>query len=172
VDGVLSGSSRTSYYIPSIYTRAQVNYIERFMAGNGYVDLDAAARLGITEPKAFIQKRFPNQDLVFLKTSCLGEQLFRQVKDSVEESLISPGWVDVGSLLPFGVSEDEVSLLLRQIPRTPDSVTFGSCIVSSSLMESLKHLFRPLMAEQSVKVIYPFYLDLKSKLIVSPAFGT
>lgn len=122
------------------------------MNGNGYVDLEAAARLGITDPKSFVEKRFPAQKLVFLNTSCLGEQLFQQVKDSVEESLLNPGWVDVGSLLPFGINEKEVNLLLQQIPRTPNSITLGSCIVSMSIVDSLKERFRPLMADQSVKV--------------------
>jgi len=49
------------------------------MNGNGYVDLDAAARLGISDPKSFITKRFPKQELLFLKTCVLGESLFNQV---------------------------------------------------------------------------------------------
>ena len=79
VDGIISGSSRSAYYIPSIYSKAQVNYIEGFMKGNGYIDLEVAARLGITDPKSFVQKRFPNEELTFLKTCCLGESLFKQV---------------------------------------------------------------------------------------------
>lgn len=81
IEGILSGggSSRRSYFIPSIYSRAQVQWIEGFMNGNGYVDLDAAARLGISDPKAFITKRFPSQKLVFLKSVVLGEILFKQV---------------------------------------------------------------------------------------------
>jgi hypothetical protein len=50
------------------------------MNGNGYVDLDAATRLGISDAKSFITKRFPNQELLFLKTCVLGETLFNQVE--------------------------------------------------------------------------------------------
>lgn len=105
IEGIVSGggSSRSAYYIPSAHTKAQVQCnwhlyfkilhdfsnsirnitdiigIEGFMNGNGYVDLDAAARLGISDPKSFITKRFPNQHLLFLKTCVLGERLFKQV---------------------------------------------------------------------------------------------
>lgn len=46
------------------------------------MDLDAAARLGISDPKSFITKRFPNQQLLFLKTCVLGDSLFKQVCNS------------------------------------------------------------------------------------------
>jgi hypothetical protein len=82
IEGIISGggSSRSAYYIPSAYSKAQVQWIDGFMNGNGYVDLDAAARLGISDPKSFITKRFPNQELLFLKSCVLGESLFQQVK--------------------------------------------------------------------------------------------
>jgi len=70
---------RSAYYIPSAYSKAQIQWVEGFMNGNGYVDLDAANRLGISDPKSFITKRFPKQELLFLKTCVLGETLFKQV---------------------------------------------------------------------------------------------
>lgn len=90
IDGVLSGKSRTAYYIPNCYIRAQTDWVDGFMRGNGYVDLDAAARLGISDPKSFLIKRFSSSDqnpLVFLSSLCLGQNLFKQVYNAKTNSI-------------------------------------------------------------------------------------
>lgn len=155
IDGIISGggSSRSSYFIPSVYSRAQVQWIEGFMNGNGYVDLDAAGRLGISDPKSFISKRFPNQQLVFLKSVVLGEILYKQVKESVEEGLVNPGWIDVSTVLPVSVNGDDVQRLLDSVlTGVKDAVVFDTFIVHKVLIQKLRGSFSTLMAEKAVKV--------------------
>lgn len=155
IDGIISGggSSRSSYFIPSAYSRAQIQWIEGFMNGNGYVDLDAALRLGISDPKAFISKRYPNQQLVFLKSVVLGEILYKQVKESVEESLVNPGWIDVSSVLPVSVNSEDVQKLMDSVlAGVKDAVVFDTFIVNKGLIQKLRGSFSTLMTDKATKV--------------------
>ncbi|CAL8125071.1 unnamed protein product [Orchesella dallaii] len=156
IEGIISGggSSRSSYFIPAAYSRAQIQWIEGFMNGNGYVDLDAASRLGISDPKAFISKRYPSQQLIFLKSVVLGESLYRQVKESVEESLESPGWIDVSTVLPVSVNGDDVQRLLDSVlAGVKDAVVFDTFIVHKPLIQKLRSSFSTLMTDKAVKDI-------------------
>ncbi len=80
VAGSLSTGSGSSYFIPRWYTESQANYVTTFMAANSYVDLEAARRFGIADPVSFVGKRFPEEKVVFLKTTALAESLFQQVR--------------------------------------------------------------------------------------------
>ena len=155
IDGVVSGSgNRSSYYIPSSYSRAQSQWIERFMNGNGYLDLDAAARLGISDPRAFVEKHYPGS--VFLKTYCLGDLIFKQAQEAIQENLENPGWVDVVSVLPLSIPSEDVSVLLEKImPASSENMVFDSIIINKSLVRNLRSSFKALMGEKAAKVSPP-----------------
>ena len=60
-------------YIPSHYAKAQNEWIDNFYAQNGYLEYDAVARLGISDPRATIKRKFPDEKMSFLGTCCIGK---------------------------------------------------------------------------------------------------
>ena len=59
------------------------------------VEYDALQRLGITDPKGFIKKRYKSEPLVYLSTCCAGPAIQDQIEASVEEALSNSSWVDI-----------------------------------------------------------------------------
>ena len=58
-------------------------------------EYDAMKRLGITDPKDFVKKRFKSEPIVFLSSCCAGHDIQEQVESSVDEALSEGSWVDV-----------------------------------------------------------------------------
>lgn len=52
-------------------------------------------RLGISDAKSYIKKRFKNEKLEYLESCCVGKLLQDQVESELEEVLSSGGWLDV-----------------------------------------------------------------------------
>lgn len=115
--GSLSGGKKATKatYVPHVYSNAQTKWIDDFMAQNGYLDYDAVARLGISEPQAFIKRRFGEDKLHFLSTCCVGPQVFGAVESSVEEALSVGSWLDVTPILPSILSPEDAHLILQKV---------------------------------------------------------
>ena len=77
--GTMSAMNRSAYYVPDLFTKSQIEYVNNFMSSNGYLDLEVMSRLGIADPMAFVEQRFSSQELVFLKTTVVGAALFSTV---------------------------------------------------------------------------------------------
>ena len=58
-------------------------------------DYDALTRLGISDAKGFIKKRFKAQKLVFLSTCCVGPVIQERIESEIDEALATSTWVDV-----------------------------------------------------------------------------
>lgn len=52
-------------------------------------------RLGISDPKDFVKKRFKSEPIVYLSSCCAGRAIQEQVESSVEEALADGSWVDI-----------------------------------------------------------------------------
>ncbi len=106
--GSLSGGKRASKatYIPSVYSRAQIRWVEDFMAQNGYVEFESVRRIGISDPAGFLKRRFSDKkdQLHFLSGCCLGAEALDAVESAVEEAMSLGSWIDVASLLPSALS--------------------------------------------------------------------
>ncbi len=63
--GAITGGKKASKatFIPHAYSRAQVRWIDDFVAQNGYVEYAAVARLGISDPTNFLKKRFGKEEV-------------------------------------------------------------------------------------------------------------
>jgi hypothetical protein len=59
------------------------------------LEYDAMKRLGISDPKDFIKKRFKSDNLIYLSTCCTGRAIQEQIEASVEEALADGTWVDI-----------------------------------------------------------------------------
>ena len=110
---------------------------------NGYLEYDAVTRLGISDPKQYIKKRFPDSGLVFLSSCCISASIVEQMEVAVEEALSSGSWVDVLPLLPTVLGPEDARQLVQTTlanrsnsPSGSGALLLGDCCVLSRALVS------------------------------------
>ena len=124
---------------------ARRNLLVMFSLSNGYLEYDAVTRLGISDPKQYIKKRFPDSGLVFLSSCCISGSIVDQMEVAVEEALNSGSWVDVLPLLPSVLGpEDARQLVQTTLANRSSSPSSGGallladcCVLSRSLVSGI-----------------------------------
>lgn len=115
--GSIVGGKRAAKatFNPQSYAKAQTRWVDDFLAQNGYLEFDALSRLGISDPAAYIRKRFKDDHLTFLSTCCVSSQVVDTIDSSIDEAFVSQNWLDLSTLLPSVLSEEDGNLMLRKI---------------------------------------------------------
>ena len=116
-----------------------------FSFSNGYLEYDAVTRLGISDPKQYIKKRFPDSGLVFLSSCCISASIVDQMEVAVEDALNSGAWVDVLPLLPSVLGPEDARQLVQTTlanrsssPSTSGALLLAECcVVSRSLVSGI-----------------------------------
>jgi len=136
-------SAAKASYVPHSYARAQQQWVDSFLSSNGYLEYDAVTRLGISDPKQYIKKRFPDSGLVFLSSCCISASIVEQMEVAVEEALSSGSWVDVLPLLPTVLGPEDARQLVQTTlanrsnsPSGSGALLLGDCCVLSRALVS------------------------------------
>uniref|UniRef100_A0A803TET4 E3 UFM1-protein ligase 1 n=1 Tax=Anolis carolinensis TaxID=28377 RepID=A0A803TET4_ANOCA len=177
---VVGGRQDKAVFIPDIYAKTQSNWVDSFFKQNGYLEFDALSRLGIPDPMNYIKKRYKSLPLLFLKASCVGQEMVDQVEASVDEAISSGTWVDIAPLLPSSLSVEDASMLLQQVMRAftkqPPTLILGDTnVVSEKFLNSCADLFIDLMHQKAEKEMKnnPVHLiteeDLKQSALLENA---
>lgn len=137
-----SVTSRTpgALYIPHIYTKTQVEWVQNFYRQNGYLEHDSVAGLGVTDVKNFIVNQLPNEKIVHLKKCSVGDKLMDQVASSLEECISSSTYLDVSTVLPSIMSDEDVEQLLTLVltpPMQKQVLIFGSTILTTKFIDDI-----------------------------------
>ncbi|XP_005093191.2 E3 UFM1-protein ligase 1 [Aplysia californica] len=153
--GVMGSRQDKSQFLPDIYTRAQHEWVDSFYRQNGYLDYDAIARLGISDPKSYVKKRFKSETMVFLSSCCVGPAISEQVQYSLDEALGLGTYVDVASVLPSVLSRKDVSELVTSClkSRSGAIVCDMTIVASESLVADSALLFSDIMAQKAEKTV-------------------
>ncbi|CAB0028617.1 unnamed protein product [Trichogramma brassicae] len=131
IPGVVSGKQGSnSIYVPTIYSKGQSEWVDGFYRQNGYLEYDAMSRLGISDPKNFVKRHFPDENLIYLDSVAVGSIIIDQVNANIEEVVATGSFTDIYSLLPSVFSPCDAELLLKE---------------SSSKMKSFIHIFSSTM---------------------------
>ncbi len=143
IKGSISGGKRASKatFVPAAHARAQTRWVDDFMAQNGYVEYDAVSRLGISDPKTFLKKRFHDRKVHFLSACCIGEEMLDLAESSVEEAAASSAWVDASPLLPSSLSDEDVKQILATVvgrKSLPVEILAETVAVSNSLVDKVR----------------------------------
>jgi len=72
-----------------------MTYLELYFDHVCVAEYDSLSRLGITDPKVFIKKRFKSELLSYLDTCCVGSGIKEQIEASVDEALRANSWMDI-----------------------------------------------------------------------------
>ncbi|GBP42323.1 E3 UFM1-protein ligase 1 homolog [Eumeta japonica] len=148
--GVLTGKQTGSSYIPSCYTKSQNEWVTNFYKQNNYLEYDAIIRLGISEPKTFVKRILPNEELTFLSTCVVGTQIKQQLETALEECIISKTYLDVVSLLPTVFSDADIGTMLESLLKNDykSTIVFDNTVLSNHFIESLKESCMPMLQKK------------------------
>ena len=161
VKGTISGGKQLTKatYIPSSYASAQSDWVDNFFIQNGYVEYDALVRIGISDPESYVKRKF--QDLTYLSTCCIGQQILDQIEASIEETLATGSYVEVLPLLPSILSEKDANLLLQKIlsstkkrSSSVNGIILAETVVTcQSFLDRLIDPFKANVTEKATKVV-------------------
>ncbi|XP_076251974.1 UFM1 specific ligase 1 [Rhynchophorus ferrugineus] len=113
--GSLTSKLPGAQYIPSSYSRSQVEWVNNFFKQNGYLEFDALMRIGITDYKTYLKKQLPNEDLLYLESTVISKRILDRVEADIEECIASKSYVDLQSNLPSVFTSRDIEILLNEI---------------------------------------------------------
>lgn len=152
--GSVTGKQASSQYIPHVYSKSQVDWVINSYKQSGYLKYDSLERMGITDAKQFIKRILPNEDISYLQACAIGNQILEQIVTAIEECNSSKSYVDIMSLLPSVISEQDVENLIAKamVPALQKNlIVYGS--TGKLLFILKKYIF-------SIKSIKKYYLQL------------
>lgn len=118
-----------------------------------FSEYDALLRLGISDPKTFIKRHFPNEKLIQLDTVSVGPVIIDQVDANIEEVVATGTFTDIYPLLPSVFTTQDVEKLLKESSsRLKSSIHIfaTTVIVSDAYLQTVNKQLEPL-AENKAK---------------------
>ncbi|XP_063362986.1 E3 UFM1-protein ligase 1 homolog [Cydia amplana] len=164
--GMLTGRQTGALYVPSCYTKSQNDWVMSFYKQNNYLEYDALSRLGISDPKGYVKRTLPNEDLTFLSSCALGSQIKQQLETALEECIASKNYLDVVALLPSVLSDTDIENVLDELLKNNSKATtvFENTVFSNHYIDNLKQACTPMMQSKVDAVVksgkyQQFYLE-------------
>lgn len=138
--GSFTSRSIAGSYIPHIYTKTQSEWVKNFFRQNGYLEFDSVTSLGVGDPKAFIQKQLSAEKLTFLEKCVVGQRIIDQVEATLEESISTNSFLDISTVLPSILSDQDIEKLI-QVILTPSKLRltqiFGNLVITTKYIDNL-----------------------------------
>lgn len=139
--GSFTSRSTAGSYIPHIYTKTQAEWVRNFFKQNGYLEYESVSALGVgADPKPFIQKQLTGEKLTFLDKCVIGQRIIDQVESTLEESIATSTFLDISTILPSVIGEQDIEKLI-QVILTPSkqrlTQIFGNLIVTTKYIDNL-----------------------------------
>lgn len=138
--GSFTSRSVAGSYIPHIYTKTQSEWVKSFFRQNGYLEFESVSSLGVGDPKTFIQKQLSAEKLTFLDNCVVGQRLIDQVESTLEESISTNSFLDVSTVLPSILGDQDIEKLIQLI-LTPSKLRltqiFGNLVITTKYIDNL-----------------------------------
>lgn len=139
--GTITSRSTAGSYVPHIYTKTQSEWVRNFFKQNGYLEYESVSALGVgADPKPFITKQLSTEKLTFLNKCVVGQRIIDQVESTLEESIATSTFLDIGTILPSVIGEQDIEKLI-QVVLTPSkqrlTQIFGNLIVTTKYIDNL-----------------------------------
>lgn len=138
--GVVTSKQQGAQYIPHVYTKNQTEWVNSFYRQNGYLEYDAVARLGVSDPKTFIKRQLAGETLTFLDRCCVGNRIIDHIESALDECIASGSYLDASTVLPSIMGEEDVEQLLAKVLTSSKqklTLLFGSTILTTQYIDSL-----------------------------------
>ncbi len=111
LSGTLKGADDRAMYTPTLFLRAQTAGAEAFFSANGFVEYKKLERLQVSNPKAFIQAKFPTA--LHLQSLALSEGLVSGCVLACEDAATARLYANAQAILPSVLSRQEVEQVLQ-----------------------------------------------------------
>ncbi|XP_013113083.2 E3 UFM1-protein ligase 1 homolog [Stomoxys calcitrans] len=142
--GQVTSKLANAQYIPHIYAKMQSDWVNNFYRQNGFLEYDAIQKLGITNAKQFINKQFPDEELMYLKRCAVSSKL---IELTVLPALsAAKQFIDLSSLLPSNMSSSDREELFEAIMSQHSSVLANFVLIGSNSGSSV--VFTPQYLEE------------------------
>jgi len=113
--GTVTSKLPGAQYIPNIYTKMQIEWVNTFYNQNGYLEYDSIVKLGISDVKGFVQRQLATEKLTFLDNCVIGARITDQVESALEECIVTGSYLDVTTILPSIISDTDIKKLLAKL---------------------------------------------------------
>ncbi|XP_039754864.1 E3 UFM1-protein ligase 1 homolog [Pararge aegeria] len=153
--GVLTGRQSGAQYVPSCYTKSQNEWVMNFYKQNNYLEYDALTRLGISDPKGYVKRVLSNEDLTFLRSCVIGSQIKQQLENALEECIASKSYLDVVSLLPSVLSDEDIDNVLETLLKDnlKSTILFEKTVFSNQFIENLRQACMPIVQKNAETIV-------------------
>lgn len=148
------GSISGPTFIPEIYSKSQQEYVSNFFKHNRYLDYSTLAKLGISNAKNYLEKKFANE-LVYLETCAVERLLVLQLESTIEECIQNNAFVDLVDIMPSVLSSTDIDLLIKKaLDRNKSftdvtSVLCDTIIASKNFVEKTKEYFNDIKKKRA-----------------------
>ena len=158
LSGSIQGGKEKATYIPEIYSKTQMDYVDSFFKQNNYIEYQQLMKLGISDGRQYIKKRYSKEnDLIYVSTCCVSGVIVDQIDAAIEEALANNSWVDVKPLTPAPLTNEDIYQLLQTCLKGPTrSSTQIFCehiVVSKQFINNCKSIFDPVMKNKAISDI-------------------
>lgn len=154
--GTVSGPT----FIPEVYSKTQQEYVVSFYKHNRYLDYSTLAKLGISNGRAFLEKKFgggsgansSSSELIYLNQCAVDRLLAFQIETTAEEVVASGSFAHLLDILPSVLSAADAELLIRRTLETGGNKALlekecvlledgGGILVSRQFLDRAKEFF-------------------------------
>lgn len=159
------GSISGPTYIPEIYSKNQVEYVNNFYKHNRYLDYATLAKLGISNAQSFLQKKFGNE-IVYLETCAVDRLLGFQIETTIEDCIQNHSFVDLIEIMPSVLNTNDIDILIKKTldqnkAFTDDTTVLCDTIVTSkAFLDKIKQYFDDIKRKKAEE-------DLKTGLLLN-----
>ncbi|VEL18280.1 unnamed protein product [Protopolystoma xenopodis] len=121
ISGEVMGSLVASegVFVPSCFVHAQDTYITKFFEQNGYVEWGFIKRLGISDPRLYLQTKF--KEASHSEGIRISESQFVQIKAAIDEAISDSSWVDLNFYLPVSVNQKDSGAMMAPFIKGGDA---------------------------------------------------
>ncbi|KAL9897052.1 UFM1 specific ligase 1 isoform 1-T2 [Glossina fuscipes fuscipes] len=100
--GYVTSKVANAQYVPHIYARMQIDWVNSFYRQNGFLEYEALTKLGISNAKQFINKHLAEEQFIYLKRWAISEKLLELT--IIPSLLATKQYIDLSSILPSNMS--------------------------------------------------------------------
>lgn len=148
MDGTVTSRMTGAQYIPNVYKKMQNEWVSSRFRQNGYVQHDSVMQFGVGDAKAFIRRHLPNEELIELAKCTIGKHLLLQLEAAFEECIATGSYLDVLTVLPSDLGEEDIEKLLERIitpSHQKNTLVLGTTILTTSYVDTLLKPFEEVL---------------------------
>ncbi|XP_050077046.1 E3 UFM1-protein ligase 1 homolog [Anopheles maculipalpis] len=154
--GSVTVQSPAGQYIPHVYERMQADYVKDYFHQNGYITHETVTKLGVSDVRSFVRTRLPDEKLTNMKNCIVSNRLIERVKDAMEVCISSNSYLDLSTLLPSGLSNENIEEILTHI-LTPtirkQTYVFGTVVLTINFMDECVKGCQELVNEHAKRAV-------------------